>query len=221
MKKTICAAAAAALILTSCMSAPETIRVEQQINSEEIAGKNIAVARAHISEWVLPVFPLIDAGIFKAVVYEHYESYSEEQRSAEEAFTETLSRQLSGSFGLTAVNAGTCGDGTAFDIYEADEDGRCELAAEICRDAGTELSALLVVQPETVSVGYFGTSSGTRTVGRLYLYDRNGMLIAKAAYRQPAKNVRAGNIEDYRCVLIESEDYVTEMTEALLGKEGG
>jgi hypothetical protein len=214
MKKLLLSLFFISLFLTGC----STLKVEISKNAPLPQTKNkIIFIQGDYSERVLPIFPLIDAGIYNKRVKGSLKEFEQLQNDSANVINKICIETIRKKTGCQIIPVTAFTDSKAYDKYEKLSSEQKEEIKSLCKMNKADYAVGMTLQVQNYDVSAFGLSGDNTLNSSFYVFDKDGSIIGKGFYRSNKINSKPTNTTSYK-TLLSSGEKLSEQLIALLFK---
>jgi hypothetical protein len=174
----------------------------QKAPTSPIVGVKTIVLDLVMSDRVLPILPLIDAGIYNHGVNEILPDLLkiDMQKSAEMA--ETVEAAYRQELGAETVRVANPFSQTVipFDFYAKLPDAAKAKVCDLCASEGADLALGYTFRVITSGVGMFGMNGTSFGAAQFFLYDQNCVLVAQGVLQTEARTAAPKDVASYMAI---------------------
>jgi hypothetical protein len=185
----------------------------QKMPETALDGVKTIVIDPVMSDRVLPVFPLIDAGMYNAGVNDVRPELLkiDVQKCAELA--EAVDAAYRNGFGSETVRKGNPFFKTTmpYDFYDKIADAAKAKIGEVCASAGADLALAYTFRIVTSGVGWFGISGSSYGSMAFYIFDKNGAIIAQGVLQTGSRNAGSKDLGSYALLFNDTKALVPDL----------
>jgi hypothetical protein len=198
------------LVLGGCSTLNVAV---QKMPDITLDGVKTIVIDPVMSDRVLPLFPLLDAGMYNSGVNEVRPELLkiDVQKCAELA--EAVDAAYRDGFGSETVRKGNPFFKTAmpYDFYESMTDAAKAKIGEVCDAAGADVVLAYTFRIVTSSVGWFGISGSSYGSAAFYVFDKNGAIIAKGMLLTSSRSAGSKDVGSYGLLFNDTKALVPDL----------
>lgn len=200
------------VLLSSCSS------LSVLVKSSDPALKSItslAFVETGFSERILPVLPLLDAGIYNSAVKNAAVNLFDVEEAATDKLNSifpTVLKELSSGDITTVENPFGTEDFSLFDIPDT---FTLQKIKDIAKETSTDAVVLCTIRVETTGVSAFGINGASFVRSNVYIYSKEGTLLAEGQFVSETVTAGPSSVSGYENLLNQCPGLVQQLLEAI------
>lgn len=187
---------AVSLVLVGCSTMNVAV---QKTLDVPIAGVKTVVIDLVMSDRLLPIFPLIDAGIYNSGVNAIRPDLIKIDAQKSVELADAVDSAYRDKLGSETVRTSNPFSKTLlpYDFYENLSDPAKRKIGELCATNEADLALAYTFRIHTSGVGWFGVSGSSFGSALFYVFDRNGSLVAKGTLQTESRSAGSKDTGSY------------------------